>query len=203
MTDGLGSGFFTEVPCHSKWSCTKPALARPAWSVASPWTEELLAFCTKELRDEGTAAPAAVAEPMLIEKELGWRCNQLARGATASMLGLSSRPLPPGAATCGPGTSISIAKQFGHAPARQFAEGTRCYQTRRVVVCRRSVDFRAGACPSCVATSLMHGHHVWILLASLMASLFAGHPLICHNRNSPQHTSPFQAELVQQTLYRS
>ncbi len=56
-------------------------------------------------------------------------------------------------APASPGGS-SIAKQFRHATVGEFAEGTRCYQTRRVVVCRLAANSPTGACPNCFAILL-------------------------------------------------
>ncbi len=46
-----------------------------------------------------------------------------------------------------------IAKLRGHAPALKSAEGTTCHRTWHVVVCRRSVNFWAQACPNTFAIS--------------------------------------------------
>ncbi len=48
-------------------------------------------------------------------------------------------------------SAMLFAKQFGPAPVGKSAEGTRCCQTRHVVVCRPSANFPTGACPKCFA----------------------------------------------------
>ncbi len=53
-----------------------------------------------------------------------------------------------------------LAKQLGHAPAAEFAKGTRYNQTRLVVICRPSANSPTGALSNCFAllqvTSDMH-----------------------------------------------
>ncbi len=60
-------------------------------------------------------------------------------------------PALPSCIAAGIPSTLCVAKQFGHAPVGEFAQGTRCYQTRRVVVCRRPADFLAGVCPNSFA----------------------------------------------------
>ncbi len=60
----------------------------------------------------------------------------------------------------------AIAKQFGHAPVGEFAEGTRCYQTQRV--CRPSTNAPTETCPNyfaivdiwAQAAGENNGHHL-------------------------------------------
>ncbi len=48
----------------------------------------------------------------------------------------------------GGGEEISLLHLFRHAPVRKFAKGTTCHHTWRVMVCCRSPDFPAVACPN-------------------------------------------------------
>ncbi len=56
------------------------------------------------------------------------------------------------------GMLIFIAGQFGHAPISQFAEGTTCCYTWRVVVCRPSAYSLGGASANCFAMLVIVGN---------------------------------------------